>query len=548
MMNKLKKIFIVASFAILGSALFAFKTDFFEVAKQIEIYTTMFKELNLYYIDEINPAQLTDTAIKNMLNDLDPYTKYYDEQGVEEVKINSSGEYSGIGAQTKFYNDKLIIIEIYEDFSAFETGLRVGDEIVRIDDVNVDNSKNKQVTSLLTGTPESTVNLKINRQGNTLDFTVKREKIIVDPVPHYQMIEGDVGYIAFNRFNNKASSSVKNAFVDLKSQGMNKLILDLRGNPGGLLNEAINITNFFVPKNEIVVTTKAKLQKWSETYKTKNEPIDLDIPLVVLINGNSASASEIVAGSLQDLDRAVILGERSFGKGLVQRYRNLTYGTKLKLTISKYYTPSGRNIQELDYTHRNGKEIPKFSDGNRQAFKTNNGRTVYGGGGIAPDVKIKKPKVTDATKALFKSDAIFNYATDFYFKNSSIAKPESFSFMESDYQEFIEFIKSEKNNFKTESEIKFDFAYKISENENLARAIQKSYQDLILQLQSEKIKELSLNKKEIMEHISDEIINRYYFKKGEYQNHIVSNQSIKEAVKILKNENQYNQILKNERD
>jgi len=545
-MNKLKKVFLGVSLVVMGSVLFAFKTDYFEVAKQLEIYTTLFKELNLYYIDEINPAKLTETAIENMLNDLDPYTRYYDEQGVEEVKINSSGEYSGIGAQSKFYNDKLIIVEVYEDFSAFDAGLKVGDEIIKIDDVLVDSSENKQVASLLKGTPESTVVLKINRQGKTFDITVKREKIVVDPVPHYQMINDEIGYIAFNRFNNKASSSVKNAFVDLKTQGMNKLILDLRGNPGGLLNEAINITNFFVPKNEEVVRTKAKLKKWSETYKTRNEPIDLDIPLVVLINENSASASEIVAGSLQDLDRAVIVGQRSFGKGLVQRYRNLTYGTKLKLTISKYYTPSGRNIQELDYTHRKGVDIPKFSDKKRETFKTKNGRIVYGGGGIEPDIEVKKPEMTDAAKALFKSDAIFYYATNYYYKNPSIAKPEAFNLKESDYQEFIKFLKRGETSFKTDSEVKFQSAFQISEKEDFSKAIKNSYQDLISQLESEKIKKLSLNKNEIIEHISDEIINRYYFKKGEYQNHIVFNRSISEAVKILNNEDQYNQILKNE--
>ena len=512
----------------------------------MEIYTTLFKELNMYYIDEINPAKLTDTAIKNMLEDLDPYTKYYDEQGVEQIKINSSGEYSGIGAQSKYTNNKLIIVGIYEGFSADKVGIKIGDEIIKIDDVFIEDYKSNQVASLLKGSINSTVKLKIKRQGKILDFTVKREKIILNPVPHYQMVTDDIGYIAFNKFNNKASSAVKNAFVDLKSQGMNKLILDLRGNPGGLLNEAINITNLFVPKNEIVVTTKAKVKKWSETYKTKREPIDLEIPIVVLINGKSASAAEIVAGSLQDLDRAVIIGQRSFGKGLVQRYRNLTYGTKLKLTISKYYTPSGRNIQELDYTHREGKKIPKFSDKHREIFKTKNGRTVYGGGGITPDVKIEYPKETDATKALYNSDAIFNYANNYYYKNKMIDKPETFIFKDSDYQDFITFVEKGNNNFKTKSEIRFASAFKTSEKENLSNPIKSTYQELILQIEKQKMEELKVNKEEIKEHLSDEIVNRYYFKKGEYQNHIVFNKSIQEAIKVLQNNKQYSQILKNE--
>ncbi|MDH3322668.1 MAG: S41 family peptidase [Flavobacteriaceae bacterium] len=545
-MNRLKKIGIISSFLILGSVFFAFKTDYFEVAKQMEIYTTLFKELNMYYIDEINPAKLTDTAITNMLEDLDPYTKYYDEQGVEEVKINSSGEYSGIGAQSLYEKEKLIIVEVYQGFSADKAGLKVGDEIIKIDDILIDDHNSKEASSLLKGSINSTVNLKVKRQGKILDIKVKREKVIMNPVPHYQMISEDIGYIAFNKFNNKASSAVKEAFVDLKSQGMNKLIFDLRGNPGGLLNEAIEITNLFVPKGEVVVSTKAKIKKWSETYKTKREPIDLEIPIIVLINEKSASASEIVAGSLQDLDRAVVLGQRSFGKGLVQRYRNLSYGTKLKLTISKYYTPSGRNIQELDYTNREGSDVPKFTDENQPAFKTKNGRIVYGGGGITPDVSIVLPKETEATKALYHSDAIFNYATEYYFKNNNIAAAQDFVFTDSDYQNFIAFLKQEKNIFKTKTELKFAAAYQISEEENLSNSISSSYRDLMGQLELEKIEELKTNKEEIKAHISDEIINRYYFKKGEYQNHIVFNRSIQEAVKILKNNEQYSQILKNE--
>ncbi len=547
-MTKLKKGILILGFLVIGSVLFAFRTDYFEVAKQMEIYTTMFKEINMYYIDEINPAKLTDTAIKNMLNDLDPYTKFYDEQGVEDVKINSSGEYSGIGAQSNYYDGKLIIIELFKGYSADKAGIKVGDQIIKIDNILVEDYNGKQVSTLLKGSPNTNIDLIIKRQGKLLNFSVKREKIKVDPVPHFQLMEDGIGYIALDRFNDKATLSVKKAFIDMKSKGMNKLILDLRGNPGGLLNEAINTTNLFVPKNEVVVKTKAKVKKWSETYKTRNEPIDLEIPIVVLIDGNSASAAEIVAGSLQDLDRAVIIGTRSFGKGLVQRYRNLTYGTKLKLTISKYYTPSGRNIQELDYTNRNGNDIPKFSDKNRNAFKTKNGRTVYDGGGIAPDIKIEKAERTDITKALYKSDAIFNYATNYYFKNESIANPDTYIFNNSDYQNFISFIKQNKTSFKTVSEKKFDSAFKTAKNENLSNSIDHTYQNLMVQLVAQKIEALNKNKEEIKEHISDEIINRYYFKKGEYQNHIAYNKSVKEAVKVLKNEEKDNQILKNGRN
>ena len=545
-MIKIKKGIIAFLLLVSVSVLFSFRTDFFEVAKQMEIYTTMFKEINMYYIDDINPAKLTDTAIKNMLNDLDPYTKFYDEQGVEDVKINSSGEYSGIGAQSNYYDGKLIIIELFKGYSADKAGVKVGDQIIKINNIMVEDHEGNQVSTLLKGSPNTNVDLIIKRQGKLLNFSVKREKIKVNPVPHYQLMEDGIGYIALDRFNDKATSSIKEAFVELKSNGMNKLILDLRGNPGGLLNEAIKTTNLFVPKNEVVVKTVAKVKKWSETYKTKNEPMDLEIPIVVLIDGNSASAAEIVAGSLQDLDRAVILGNRSFGKGLVQRYRNLTYGTKLKLTISKYYTPSGRNIQELDYTNRNGNTIPKFSDKKRNAFKTKNGRTVYDGGGIAPDIKIDKSERTDVTKALYKSDAIFNYASDYYFKHQTIAQPEKYIFSDADYHDFLNFVKQNKTNFKTLSEKKFESAFKTAKNENLSNSIQTTFQSLTDQLEAQKIESLNKNKEEIKEHISDEILNRYYFKKGEYQNHIAFNKSITEAIKVLKNEENYNQILKND--
>ena len=544
-MKKLKRAAVIGSFVLISTFLFAFKSDFFEVAKQMEIYTTLFKELNLYYIDEINPAELTEKAINEMLEDLDPYTRYYDEQGVEAVKINSSGEYSGIGAESSHYDDKLVITEVFEGYSAEEVGIKVGDQIIKIDDIFVADFDSNQISTLLKGVPDSTVDLIIKRQNETLNFTVKREKIIVDPVPHFQMVTPEIGYIAFNKFNNKASASVKSAFVDLKEEGMNKLILDLRGNPGGLLNEAINITNFFVPKNEVVVSTKAKLKKWSEVYKTRHEPIDLEIPIVVLIDGKSASAAEIVAGSLQDLDRAVILGERSFGKGLVQRYRNLTYGTKLKLTISKYYTPSGRNIQELDYTHRDGEDVPKFSKENRNSFKTRNGRIVYDGGGISPDIEIEKSALTASTKALMRSDAIFNFATEYFYLNPTIASPETYVFEDAQFDQFISFLQGGNSNFKTKSESKFEAAFELSEKEDLSDGIRSSYKTLAEQLEQEKISELDKNRENIKEILSDEIINRYYFEKGEYQNHIEFSPYIKEAISVLENEDQYTSILLN---
>jgi carboxyl-terminal processing protease len=532
--------------ALVISALFvffAFKTDYFEVAKQIEIYTSLFKELNMYYIDDINPARLTEKSIDNMLNDLDPYTRFYDEQEVEDVKIISAGEYSGIGATTKYIDDKLTVFELHKDMPADKAGLKVGDEILKVDQITVNQKNKHDISALLKGAENTKVELQVQRQNKVLNFNVLREKIDIDPVPHYQMIDDKTGYISFIKFNTKASDAVKEAFLDLKSKGMQNLILDLRGNPGGLLNEAIEITNFFIPRGETVVTTRAKLKKWSENYRTPNKPIDLDIPIVILINGNSASAAEIVSGSLQDLDRAVIVGDRSFGKGLVQRYRNLPYGTKLKLTISKYYTPSGRNIQELDYTHRNGNDIPKFSKEQRTVFQTKNGRKVYGGGGIEPDIKIKKTKRSRSTEALLNSDAIFKFATYYYYTHSKIAGPKDFIADETLYSEFITYLRNNPDSFETHPEKVFKDGYKEVEKEKYADSVSGEYQNLIKKIKEEKIKDLEINKEEILENINNEILNRYFYKKGEYINHIYHSRYILEAKKILDDQDKYQQIL-----
>ena len=532
--------------ALLGTvfSFLAFKTDYFEIAKQLEIYSTLFKELNMNYIDEINPAELTETAIDNMLEELDPYTKFYDEQGVEDAKINASGDFSGIGAGTKFIDDKFYIYELYKDLPAEKAGIKVGDEILKVNGIEVKEGNIQEISSLMQGAEGSTIDLQILRQNTKLDFNVERTKIEADPVPHYQMIDKKIGYIAFNRFNTKGSKAIKSAFNELKDSGMDKLILDLRGNPGGLLNEAVDITNFFIPKGEVVVTTKGKLAKLSETYRTTNEPIDTQIPMVVLIDKNSASASEIVAGSLQDLDRAVIMGDRSFGKGLVQRYLDLSYGTKLKITISKYYTPSGRNIQELDYTHRSGRDIPKFSEEKRNSFKTKNGRTVYDGGGIEPDIKLNKQKETLSTEALLESDLIFSYATKYYYAHTSIAKPEDFKLSSADYNDFVKFVSDNASKYKTQSEKIFDAGIEASEKEDYKEFISPEIKNLNFKIQKKKLQELEKNKDQIMQELSDEIVKRYYFDKGTYQNHLYNSPYVLEAVILLKDLDRYNKILK----
>lgn len=522
---------------------FSFQSKFFEVAKQIEIYTTLFKELNMYYVNEINPAELTTRALKNTLKDLDPYTNYYDEQDVEAAKIRREGEYGGIGALINYSNKLPLIVSVKKGYSADKAGLKPGDVITKIDNQNLENFEGNDGSSLLLGTPETSVSIEVNRNGKKFQFSLKREKIEVNPVPFYKKIDNETGYIVLTGFNQKAASEVKKAFEKLKEEGIKSLILDLRSNPGGLLGEAVNISNFFLPKGKVITTTKAKVKKWSNTYLSRNNPLDLDIPMVVLINGSSASASEIVTGALQDYDRAVVMGKRSFGKGLVQRYRTLSYGTQLKVTISKYYTPSGRCIQELDYANRDLKtgKVPKFSDGGINEFTTQNGRKVFDGGGIIPDIITEKETLTEDTKILMSSSALFDFTSNFRTKNKTIAAAKDFKFTDSNFKQFQVFLKSDKT-FLTKEEKSFRKAYKTL-NASQNKKVKKDYSRIINTLKSEKINALSSNKEFIKNEIKDIILDQYYYQEGVYQNKVALDNTILEAVKLLKNKTKYNQIL-----
>jgi carboxyl-terminal processing protease len=537
---KIKKSAILVFLVATVFLTFSFKSKFFEVAKQIEIYNTLFKELNMYYVDEINPAEFTNKAIKNTLKELDPYTSFYNEQDVEDAKIRREGEYSGIGTAVYYTEKGIQIKETYKGFSADKAGLKAGDLIISVDGQSLNNMEREQLSLLLKGVPNSKIFLEIERQGNTISKELVREKVVINPVPFYEMIDEETGYITLTRFNNKASSEVKKAFKALKKKGMKKLVFDLRNNPGGSLMESINISNFFIPKGKVIVTTKAKVKKWSNTYKGSNEPLDLEIPIVVLVNGRSASASEIVSGSLQDYDRAVIMGQRSFGKGLVQRQKTLTYGTQLKLTISKYYTPSGRCIQELDYTNRDVKtgKVPKFSDNGVNEFKTENGRIVYDGGGVMPDVEIKISKRTDATKKLISAKVIFNFATNFYYSNPEIADPKKYKFLNADFKSFTAFLEKDTT-FVTEQERLFKEAYLSSENSSIS----KEYEKIKEKLLEDKISEIAKNKDVIIILLAEEVLEKYYYKEGVYVYNLKNDETISEAVKLLKNEDAYKQIL-----
>jgi carboxyl-terminal processing protease len=540
----LKKRYI---FPIIASGLFfigaSFREDFFEVAKQIEIFTTLFKTVNSNYVDDTNPGELMDKAIKSMLADLDPYTNYFNEQDVVKFKINNTGEYTGIGAVITRKEAKLIVKEVYKNYPADKAGLKGGDEIIQIGDILLTDFK-EDASQLLKGGKNATVEIKFNRQGKTLSAQLVLEEVDLKAVPFFGKIDGNTGYIVLNQFTNKASAQVKEALEQLKREGAEKIILDLRGNPGGLLNEAVNICNFFVPKDEIIVTTKSKIEKHNIIFKTNREPIDTEIPLVVIVDGKSASASEIVAGALQDLDRAVIIGSRSFGKGLVQRPVDLCYGTQIKITISRYYTPSGRCIQALDYSNKDkdGKAIRTAST-DYNAFKTRKGRTVYDGGGILPDVILDETKLSNISDALVKNDGVFNFVTDYYYKNPNLGTTIP-TVTDVDFLAFKAFLKTEKFSFDTETELALKKTLATAKKEKLDASIAVEYQQLLSALQKSEENQLNQNQKEIKNLILDEIIKRYQYKEGLYLYYTKNNSEIKKATGILNNPSEYSTILK----
>lgn len=543
MMRKLihKRVLIpvLAIFLLVGAS--SFKTDFFEIAKQIEIFTTLFKELNMNYVDETNPAELMDTAIKNMLDDLDPYTKFLNEQDVEAFKINNTGEYSGIGALVRSYEDRLVIVEPYKGYPADKAGLKAGDELLTIAGIDVKDFQD-DASELLKGANNTSVDVTYRRQGKTYEATIEREAIEVDAVPYFHMVDEETGYIVLSRFNKKASSQTKDAIESLKAEGARKLILDLRGNPGGLLSEAINVTNLFVPKGTLVVTTKSKVKKFNQSYETRNKALDEEIPLVVLVDGRSASASEIVSGSLQDLDRAVVIGARSFGKGLVQRPLKLTYGTQLKVTISRYYTPSGRCIQSLDYWNRddsgNAVKNTRFND-----FKTRNGRKVQDGGGVMPDIPIAALNSNDLVNALVNNHVLFDYATDYYYTHPGL-NVSDFSLSDTDFEAFKRFVSSSSFDFQTKTELALKESLTGQNKEIFNQEVEENTKALLLSIEKSKLAALDTYRKEISKHLEDEIIKRHVYREGLYDYYLKHDEAILASTQLLRDESKYKAILK----
>ena len=526
----------------IGVTLTGFRYDFFEIAKQIEIYNSIFKEINMGYVDKTNPAQLMENGVKHMLAELDPYTVYSTEQDVQDAKIYRSGIYVGIGAKMRVIEKKLFVEEVFKGLSADKAGLKAGDEIIKINNLQLSESF-EQAKLLLNGKNKSSVLITYKRDNKEKQVELIREEKKQKAVPLYQMLENNVGYIALDKFSRSASSEVESALKFLLIDEVESLILDLRNNPGGLLQEAVKIVNLFVAKNQLVVSTRSNIEQYNNQFITQKQPVSEDIPLVVLINERSASASEIVAGALQDLDRAVIIGSRSFGKGLVQQPKPLPYGAQLKITISRYFTPSGRCIQALDYRQRTGNgEAQKRNESDYKAFKTKNGRTVYDGGGVRPDIEIVKRGEFDLINNLKKEHMFFLFATDYCRKNS-LEKWDNFMLDESIFKSFKEFCLQKNFSLGTKTEKYLNRAYSYSLEEGL-KNINSSLIEVKSSVRKEKILALEASKEKIMNHLSEEIVKNIFYKEGLYQFSLVNNKGIQSAKSLLEDPKEYYSILK----
>lgn len=518
----------------------------FEVIKNLELIDAIYEHLDKYYVEEPQSGSMAIAGINAMLEDLDPYTVFYPESDIEDYRLMTTGQYGGIGAIIRKIDDYVFIAEPYEDSPAAKAGLRAGDKILSIEGRSMEKKNTEEVSTNLKGPKGTTILVKvIHSDGKEEEISVTRDEIKLPDIPYAGMLENNIGYIKLSSFTPTASSEVRKSFNELKEKGLKKLVLDLRGNGGGLLIEAVHIVNMFVPKGQTVVQTKGRIVEENREYKTMNEPMDLTIPLVVLVDGSSASASEIVAGSLQDLDRAVIVGETSFGKGLVQRTFDLKYGTKMKLTISKYYTPSGRCVQRLEYFDKNENTKPEdIPDSLIHTFKTKNGRDVIDGRGIVPDVEVETPELSRLTATIYSKNLIFNYATDYVKTHPTIAEAKNFKLSEEEYSAFKQYILANDFTYSTASEELLKKMKETIEKEQLEEDSKKEYEALMEKITPSKERDLEKFEGQIKMLLENEIVARYYYQKGRVLNSFNHDNILQKGVEVLNNTQEYNTILK----
>ena len=545
-----KKKFILPGILVSGILIFiaaAMPGDrYFEIQKNLDIFATLYKEVNTYYVDDVNPNKVIRTGIEAMLQNLDPYTNYIPEDDIEDYRTMTTNQYGGIGALVGKRNGKSLIIMPYEEFPAHRNGLIIGDEILKIDGIEVANKTSTEISRLLKGQANTKVNLTILRFGNEKEFDleIKREKITIDNVPYFGMVSEDIGYLKLQDFTTDAGKEVKNAVVELKSKGAKKIILDLRDNPGGLLSEAVNVSNVFVPKGSEVVTTKGKVTDWNKSYKALNNPVDTEIPLVVITSSRSASASEIVAGVIQDYDRGVLVGQRSFGKGLVQATRPLSYNSQLKVTTAKYYTPSGRCIQAIDYSNRNSDgSVGKIPDSLKVAFRTKNGRVVYDGGGIAPDIPVERSYLAPITLSLVNKSLLFEYANIYRLGNEEIVDAKEFSLTDAEYNKFVSWVNTKDYDYTTKVESTLEELKKVAEKEKYFNAIEDQLKELQKKVSHNKESELLKFKDQIRFMLEEEIVSRYYLQAGIVEASFDYDPDITQSIKILNDAAKYEKLL-----
>jgi carboxyl-terminal processing protease len=545
----MKRKLIYLSLLLVIAVAFSFNKPaerYFEIAKNLDIFATLFKEVNALYVDEVNPNKLVRTGIDAMLVSLDPYTNYIPEDEVEDFRTTNTGQYGGIGAVTREIGKRTVVTMIMQGYGAQKGGLKIGDEVIKIDDIELAKLSREESSQLMKGQVGTPVSLTIKRMGveKPIKLEFKREKIKLNNVPYAGMVGNDIAYIQLSDFTPDAAKEVKNALAILKEQGAKGVILDLRGNPGGLLIEAVNITNLFLPKGKLVVSTKGKIPENNLNYETLNAPVDTEIPVSVLINRGSASASEIVAGTLQDYDRGIIIGEKSYGKGLVQVSRPLSYNSQLKVTTAKYYTPTGRCIQVLDYTHRRDDgSVGSIPDSIKRVFKTTNGRTVYDGGGIDPDVKTEAREAHTLTQVLFEKGFLFDFAAQYVYNNPETVDPRTFTLTDDAYSRFVSWMKDKNYAYKSYLEYQLHQFSEEAKKEKYYTELKGQIDAMQARIGDSKKNELLLYKDEIKMLLEEEIVSHYHLEKGGIEAGFKYDDEIKKATEILHSNEQYKKLL-----
>ena len=548
-MKKIKKYTLIIVLSLASILSLGFIDNFFEISKNLDIFTSLYKELNIYYVDETDAGELMKIGIDAMLESLDPYTTYIPESEKEDFEFMTTGQYGGIGAIITKNGDWVYISEPYEGFPADKAGLIAGDKFIEIAGESAKNKSTEDVSKVLKGEPNTPVKVLIEREGLAKPFEVEiiREEIKLNSVPYYGLISDSIGYIKTRSFTRNISKEVIDAYKDMNANNdLKGLVLDLRGNPGGLLNEAISMANIFIDRGKEIVFTKGKIKDWDKSYKARNEAIDTEIPLVVLINRSSASASEIVSGAVQDFDRGVVIGQRSFGKGLVQQTRKLSYNAQLKVTTAKYYIPSGRCIQALDYSNRDDDgSVGKVPDSLRTEFKTLvNERSVFDGGGITPDIIIEPEKFSNILRSLVSKRHIFNFANDYRRNNESIDEARSFTISDDIYEKFKQFLNDKEYEYETKTEKAIKKLQKDAEGEKYIEELQSQLKELSSKMQESKNNDIERFKDQISELLEMEIATRYFYQKGKIETTIKHDEEIAKAIEVLDNMELYDAILR----